>query len=181
MVELKSKSPCHGLLPLELGSVSLTEETPAHVSLISVRKGQNALLGDLLSAEHGLSFPTANQSIGTPEARMVWFAQGQAMLFGPKPATNLVTAAMIVDQSDAWAIVRLEGAKAEDVLARLVPVDVRANVFKRGHTARTLLQHMTVSITRVEDCAFQIMAFRSMAGTLVHDLNRAMASVAARG
>ncbi len=88
--------------------------------------------------------------------------------------------AALTDQSDAWAMVRLEGAAAEDVLARLVPVDLRQSVFKRGHTARTMLQHMAVSITRISGEAFLILAFRSMAGTLVHDLETAMKGVAAR-
>ena len=41
---------------------------------------------------------------------------------------------------DGWACVRLDGSAAEDVLARLVPVDLRGSVFKRGHTARAQLK-----------------------------------------
>lgn len=103
------------------------------------------------------------------------------MLVGPAPNWSLKNEATVVDQGDAWAVVKLEGAGAEDVLARLVPVHVRMARFKRGHTARTMLGHMTVSVTRVGERAFQIMVFRSMAKTLVHDLQRAMESVAARG
>jgi sarcosine oxidase subunit gamma len=36
------------------------------------------------------------------------------------------------------------------------------------------------SLTRVSDSAFQVIVFRSMAQTLVHDLKRAMISVEAR-
>jgi len=85
-----------------------------------------------------------------------------------------------VDQSDSWAVVRLQGAAAQAVLARLTPLDIRSTVFKRGHTARSSLQHMNVSITRVGLQAFEIMAFRSMAKTLVHDICCAMRSVAAQ-
>ena len=67
------------------------------------------------------------------------------------------------------------------MMARLVPVDLRPQVFKRGHTARTELQHMMASITRVGPKTLQIMVFRSFADTLVHDLKRAMEAVAARG
>ena len=125
--------------------------------------------------------PAPNRATGKTSARAVWFGPDQAMLIGPEPNWSLANEATVVDQSDAWAVVRLEGAGADDVLARLVPVDLRTGTFKRGHTVRTLLQHMTVSVTRVGDQAFQIMAFRSMAKTLVHDLQRAMESVAARG
>lgn len=40
--------------------------------------------------------------------------------------------------------------------------------------------HMSVSITRTGPAAFRILAFRSMARTAVHELSRAMESVAAQ-
>ena len=45
---------------------------------------------------------------------------------------------------------------------------------------RTLLGHMTASITRVDATTYDLMVFRSMAQTLVHDLTRAMKGIAAR-
>ena len=77
--------------------------------------------------------------------------------------------------------VQLRGARAVDVLARLVPVDLRAAQFKRGHTVRTDLMHMTASITATGANTFLILVFRSMAQTLVHDLKTAMEGVASRG
>jgi sarcosine oxidase gamma subunit len=43
------------------------------------------------------------------------------------------------------------------------------------------VQHMNGSVTRIGADSFVILVFRSMAGTLYHDLERAMESVAARG
>jgi sarcosine oxidase subunit gamma len=71
-------------------------------------------------------------------------------------------------------------AGVEDVLARLVPVDLRANVFKMNHVAKTMLGHMSVTIVRTGAEAFEIMVMRSMAQTLVHDLDVAMRGLAAR-
>jgi len=88
--------------------------------------------------------------------------------------------AQVVDHSDAWAIVRIDGTDAAAVLARLTPIDIRDGVFKNGHTARTLVAHMTASITRVGVNAYEIMVMRSMAGTLVHDLEQAAHNVASR-
>jgi sarcosine oxidase subunit gamma len=62
-----------------------------------------------------------------------------------------------------------------------VPVDLRAAQFGPGATARTELAHMAASVTRLEDGAFLVMVFRSMAQTLLHDLKSAMEAVAARG
>lgn len=180
MLELTSKSPCAGLLPLSIGGFTLREETPAAVTSIAPRKGAEAALSDALKAAHGMAFPAPGRATGKAEARAVWFGRGVAVLIGPQADATLAAHAALTDQSDAWAIVRLEGDGAEDVLARLVPVDLRQAHFKRGHTARTQLMHMSASVTRVGDAAFQIMVFRSMARTLVHDLETAMRSIAAR-
>ncbi|MDG1257047.1 MAG: sarcosine oxidase subunit gamma, partial [Paracoccaceae bacterium] len=45
---------------------------------------------------------------------------------------------------------------------------------------RSSLYHMMASITRIGNNTFQIIVFRSMAETLVHDLSVAMKSVLAR-
>ncbi|MDA7967167.1 sarcosine oxidase subunit gamma [Ruegeria sp.] len=181
MDNLIAKSPCDGLLPLTVGTVTLSEEDAGEVHSLAPFKGQDKALSEAMKTAHGMAFPAANRATGKAGARAVWFGPAQAMLMGPAPDAALADHAAIVDQSDAWAIVRLEGDAAEAVLARLVPLDLRVAQFKRGHTARSLLFHMTASITRVGENAFQIMVFRSMAESLVHDLKRAMEGVAARG
>ena len=75
----------------------------------------------------------------------------------------------------------LSGAASVDVLARLVPVDLRRTAFPQGHTCRTLVNHMTASVTRQDEDAFLILVFRSMAQTLVEELHEAMEAVALRG
>ncbi|MFA3915925.1 sarcosine oxidase subunit gamma [Ruegeria hyattellae] len=181
MVELKEITPCAGLLPVTIGPVSLTEEASARLTALSPYKGRQKLLSDVLKAAHGMGFPAPNRVTGKAGARALWFGQGQALLMGPDPDPGLGEHAAITDQSDGWAMVRLEGAGAEDVLARLVPVDLRRPQFKRGHTVRSMIFHMSGSISRVDDSGFLILVFRSMAASLVHDLKTAMEAVAARG
>ena len=181
MAELLAKSPCEGLLPLTIGALALTEETPGAMTSLALRKGGEKPLSEALKAAHGMGFPAPNRATGKADGRAIWFGRGQAMLLGPVPDPALGAHAALTDQSDAWAIARLEGEGAADVLARLVPLDLRNTQFKRGHTARTELMHMMASVTRVGDKAFVIMVFRSMAATLVHDLKTAMEAVAARG
>ncbi|MBQ4826265.1 MULTISPECIES: sarcosine oxidase subunit gamma [unclassified Leisingera] len=181
MAELIAKSPCEGLVPATIGGMSLTEEHPGAMWTVAPFKGQQEALSKALETAHGMAFPAANRATGKAGSRAVWFGRDMALLMGLAPDAKLAGHAALTDQSDAWAVVRLEGAGAEDVLARLVPVDLRNQVFKRGHTARTELKHMMASVTRTGPQAFQIMVFRSMAKTLVHDLKTAMEAVAARG
>ena len=180
MVELIAISPCEGLLPIEAGACRLSEVFPDRMTLLSPCKGKEKQLSQALKAAHGMGYAAPNRSTGKAGSRCVWFGHNSAMLIGPAPDKSLAEFAALVDQSDSWAMVRLQGGLATDVLARLTSIDLRVSQFKRGHTARTELRHMMVSITRVGGDAYQIMAFRSMAGTLVQELNGAMQSLAAQ-
>jgi len=181
VADLIALTPCDGLLPLTIGSLTLTEDLPTAMTSVAPYTGQDDALSAALEAEHGMAFPSIGRSTGKAGGRAIWFGQGVALLQGVVAAPALAEFAALTDQSDAWAVVRLDGIGAEDVLARLVPADLRSPAFKRGHTVRTEVAHMQTSITRVGAQAFQVMVFRSMARTLVHDLKVAMAAVAARG
>lgn len=181
MAELIAKSACAGLLPLEIGSVTAVDAELGALTSLMPYQGQGAALAKALKSAHGLAIPGAMRATGKAGARAIWFGKDQILLAGPEPDAGLAACAALSDQSDAWACVELSGAGAEAVLARLVPVDLRAGNFKTGHTARTMIQHMNGAVTRIGADRFLVMVFRSMAATLVHDLKAAMETVAARG
>lgn len=180
MDELIAKSACAGLLPLQIGAVSVEEADLGHLTFIAPFAGARVATSEMLQAAHGVAFPASNRTTGGDGARAIWFGYDMALLAGPACDLGLAKTAALTDQSDAWACVRISGPGAEDVLARLVPVDLRAAHFKRGHTARTLIMHMNGSVTRIGADSFLILVFRAMAQTLVHDLKQAMEAVAAR-
>ena len=181
MVDLVALSPCEGLLPLTIGDASVTEVETGHLTSIAAFRGQDKAVSDALKKAYGMATPAPNRATGKEGARAIWFGPRMMLLQGPAPDKTLAKHAALTDQTHAWVTVRIDGAAAEAVMARLTPVDVRASQFKRGHTARTELQHMMASITRTGPQAFQIMVFRGFAETLIHDLKAAMSSVAARG
>ncbi|MDT8329047.1 MAG: sarcosine oxidase subunit gamma [Roseovarius sp.] len=123
--------------------------------------------------------PGVGRTSGKRSARALWFGQRVILLIGPAPDAGLAEFTAPSDQTDGWAALHFGGAGAQDVLARMTPLDLRLIAFKRGHTARSDCAHMPASITRLGDAAFQIMVFRSMAATLVHELKTAMARVVA--
>jgi len=180
VTKLASKTASTGLLPITVGSITLSEVDEATVTSIAPFKGRIDACSQALKSAHGMAFPAPNRATGKAGNRAIWFGQRIAVLHGPAPDDNLSENAAVTDQSDAWAIVRLEGDGAADVLARLTPLDLRTNHFKTGHTARSDLMHMSASITRVGAQSFQIMVFRAFAQTLAHDLKTAMEGVAAR-
>ncbi len=181
MTDLKATSPCAGLAPTTIGRCTLSEVEQRTMTSIAPFRGAEAQVDALLKAGSGLGWPELNSSLMSDTARISWFSRGQAILIGVAADPALGAHAALTDQSDAWAVVRLEGEAAEAVLARHVPVDLRLQSFGIGATARTELAHMMASVTRVGPSAFEVMVFRSMARTLMHDLKSAMEAVAARG
>ncbi len=178
VAELIAKTPLDDMAPLTIGTLTLAEVDLG--ILTSIAPYAQVKIAELFKATHGMAWPAPNRATGKAGARAIWFGREMVLLTGPKPDPTLAEHAALTDQSDAWTAVTLSGDDAGDVLARLVPLDLSAAHFKRGHTARSQIQHMAGSITRIGSDTFLLMVFRSMAGTLLHDLERAMASVAAR-
>ena len=177
MARLIATTPCAGLLPLTIGAVTLTEGTLGTVTSIAPFRGQTAAATDILDAD-GLRFPMPGETVTAGRARILWAGHGRAWLCGVEPPLALTGIAALTDQSDASAVVRIEGSQAEAVLARLVPVDLRG--VAEGQTLRSMVGHMTATVSRVAPHAFEIMVMRSMARTLVHELSEAAIGVAAR-
>lgn len=180
MVELKAKTPCEGALPLDVGALRLSEVETGPITSVAAFKGQAAALSKAMQAAHGVEMPGPNRMNAAGEARAIWFGPQMVLLTGVVAESGLSTHAALTDQSDAWAVVRLEGAGAADVMARLTPIDLRKDTFGPGKTARTQVQHMQASVTCLGVECYQIMVFRAFAETLVHDLKCAMQAVAAR-
>ncbi|WP_234417148.1 sarcosine oxidase subunit gamma [Loktanella sp. Alg231-35] len=173
MANLIALTPCDGLLPISEGSMELREVALERCVSVAPFEGKQKAASDALKAQVSAGLPAVNRRSGA----VTWFGHGTWMLAGDVSLHGL---AAVTDQSDAWAVVSIAGAGVEDVLARLVPVDLRPSAFKTNHVAKTMLGHMSVTITRTGPAAFEIMAMRSMAATLVHELQVAMRGVALR-
>jgi sarcosine oxidase subunit gamma len=174
---LEPLSACAGLLPLTIAGITVEEIETGPITSITPFEGASRTA---LDRALGMPFPAPLCTSGDAVRRCVWASQGEAWLIGVAPDASLGALAAVVDVSDAFAVVTLRGRGGADVLARLVPVDMRISAFGVGATARTQLGHMNASITRLDDDTFMIAVFRSMAATLVHDLTRALKAVAAR-
>ena len=176
MPELIAKSALEGQ-GLTLGTVTLTEVDTGPIFSIAVFPGGAKAVAKGLKTL-GLAMPEPNAFAEKKGARIVWTGREQAFLMGVAPPA--LEGAAVTDQSDGWAALALSGAGAVDVLARLVPVDLRLAAFPVGRALRTQLNHMNVVILRTGDHVFEILVFRSMARTAWHELDATMHMVAAR-
>jgi heterotetrameric sarcosine oxidase gamma subunit len=174
--ELIAKSALDGQ-NLRLGPVTLAEGTPGPItSIASFPGGEKALAKGLKAL--GLTMPKPNILTEKDGARIVWTGQNQAFLIGVPPPE--LEGAALTDQTDGWAVLSLTGPAAVEVLARLLPLDLRTQSFEVGMALRSPLNHMNAIILRLGAEAFEIMVFRSMARTAWHELQTAMEMVAAR-
>jgi len=181
VVDLVARTPLAGLVPLSVGSVTLSEVDPGHLTSVAHFRGREAALSEALRTAHGMAAPAPGRMSGREGARALWFGRQTFLLAGPVPDAGLAEHAALSDQTDGWAMARIEGRDAAAVLARLTPLDLRGDIFRRGHTARTDLAHMAASVSRLGTEAFLVMVFRGLAGTLAHEVRTAMEGVAARG
>lgn len=178
MAELIEKSPCAGMgLPRIDGGVVLEEWLPGAITSVAPLAGAGA---DAALAPLGFGFPAPNTMAQAQGARIVWTGRGQAFVIGADAPEGLASVAALTDQSDGWAGLRLSGPAAADVLARLVPLDLSPRVFPTCAAARSLLGHMALVLMRPEPEVFDLLVFRSMARTAVHELETAMTQLAAR-
>lgn len=187
MAELKAKTPyetvtggASGPERMEVTPFVAEEVDPGPLTALAPYRGQAEALSAALQTAYGMAMPAPNRMTGTQGADALWFGRDMALLVGPVPDASLAAYAALTDQSDAWAVVDLTGPCADEVLARLVPIDLRPQVFQTGHTARTLLNHMSASVTRTGPERFRLMVFRSMVKTLFRELHHAMIGVSAR-
>ena len=177
MPELIAKSALEGR-SLSLGGVTLAEGEVGPITSIAVLPGGAKAVAKGLKTI-GFAMPEPNRFAEKKGARIVWTGRDQAFLLGV--AAPVLEGAAVTDQTDGWTALTLSGTGAVDVLARLVPMDLRLAAFPVGRAVRTQLNHMNVVILRAGDYAFEIMGFRSMARTAWHELEAAMQMLAARG
>lgn len=178
MANLIALSACDGLLPVVAGSTTLSEAPAARLISIAPFRGKARAVESALKAV-GLGWPSPGKSAATQTARIIWTGAGQAFALGIEPAP-LAGLAALTDQTDGWARMRLEGADAAAVLARLVALDLAEAGFPPGSVARCGLNHMQLILVRERADRFELFVFRSMAASAVHELATAMKAVAAR-
>lgn len=178
-LRLEAAAPLEGLLPLEIGKVAAREVSFAAITSVAPFAGRHADVSAALEARLGAGLPEVGRSTASGDVRVVWAGRGQFFVLGAALAG--IEGAALTDQGDAWACAALMGPGTRDVLARLVPVDLRDAAFPEGAAARTLLGHMPCVLMRSGAERYEVMVFRSMAHTLRHDLKEAMESVAALG
>lgn len=121
------------------------------VSIVTViaRKGKAKALTEALN--------------GLPGGTVQWAGAEQYYVLGMSFAEvkeELGRLASCSDQSHGRVIIRIEGPRARQVLAKGTPVDLHASVFPTGQCAVTQMAHVGVHISHPNEDAFELSVFR---------------------
>lgn len=178
MAELIATSAFGTMLPISTGSVTAREHRFDAITSVAPLRGKAAQCADGLQAQIGLGLPETGHVLSQGDTHVSWAGLGQFFVFGP--ALSSVDGAAVTDQTDAWAVLSLEGAGAVDVLSRLTAIDLRPSVSAAGQAARAQIGHMNALILCLAADHFKLLVFRSMAKTAAHEVADAMRHLAAR-
>ncbi|MCF3642533.1 sarcosine oxidase subunit gamma [Rhizobium sp. TRM95111] len=104
---------------------------------------------------------------------------GQWLLVGDRPleptglqaiAAALDGRADVLDQSHGRVRIALGGSAVRTVLAKGTALDLHPHAFPVGASAMTMIGHLAVHLTKVDDDRFEIVVTRSFAESLWEDL-----------
>jgi sarcosine oxidase subunit gamma len=174
-ITLTQVPPATGALPFTKGGMTLALVDPGPLASIAPFRGQVGAVSEALKTATGLALGPGY--VASSGASIQWFGRDLWLLTGV--AAPDLPGAALSDQTDAWVTLALTGPHIADVMARLVPLDLRDAAFPPGTAVRTELHGMMVALARTGPESLRIMAFRSMAGTLARTIGEAMENVAA--
>jgi methylglutamate dehydrogenase subunit D len=129
--------------------VTLSVRMPSSIVMVIARKGKAKALADGLKAMRG--------------ATVQWAGPDQYFVL-EKPydelAKKLNGIASCSDQSHGRVIIRIEGPKVRQILAKGSPVDFHDSEFAIGKSALTQMAHVGVHVTRIGKDGFELSVFR---------------------
>jgi sarcosine oxidase subunit gamma len=156
-------------------SVAEVTITPRHDLAIACVIGSEADLSALarhFADRYAVDLPSTPKAVEVNDITLLWAGPLQWLVVSRQSdlpsrlSTDLGRIAAVSDQSDARAVLRLEGASVRAALAKGCPIDLHPRAFGRGVTAITAIAGIGVQIWRDDDGdAFHLVMARSMAGS----------------
>lgn len=180
MVRLVARTPLEGEPLGRIGGIVLTEAEIGEAWSVAPFRGKAPSVDAALRKACGLGLPPPNTALVSGNMRALWSGRGRTLVIGAALPAAIRRNAAVTAQGDGLAALLVAGPSAGNVLARLVPVDLRPVPFPPGTTARTFVGHMAAQVTCLGPDLYEIMVMRSMGHTLVHEVRAAATMVAAR-
>ncbi len=166
-----------------VGPLTIAERVDVALASVAARQGRMADLAKAAKVT-GVPLPEpARHQGGSPYAAF-WVAPEMWFVEAPFASHELIadlltaafgTAASVTEQTDAWVAFDLTAPDLAPVLERLCNVDFRTAT--DGHATRTVIDHLGCYLIKHSPGSARVYGPRSSAGSLIHALEVAAASV----
>jgi heterotetrameric sarcosine oxidase gamma subunit len=167
----------HNLPPNGNGNDLRIEERLDLAIATVMSRGDDRALAAKIHGEFGLPLPSTPRRVSNGVKALVgigpgvWLAvfRGASPLMASELASSLAGFASVADQTSAYAVLRISGAFARELLSRGAFIDFDPSVFGPGSAAVTTISHIGVTIWQIDETpTFEIALFRSFADGFWH-------------
>jgi methylglutamate dehydrogenase subunit D len=153
--------------------------SPLSIAVIAPAPGAHDLCLGALAAAFGGDWAKIAQcrsSAGVAGARLFWAGPGRFVVTLPEEIdiesrlrAVCGESAAIVDQSDGRFVLRLDGPRVRETLAKGVSIDLHPKAFVSGDTALVQVSHLQTQLTAIDGAqGFEMMCPRAAAGDVWH-------------
>ena len=161
----------------EVGEPGITVSERGGLALVSImaRKGKTADLGARIKDRFGIDLPLTPRRAGDGSIHFIWCGPDRWLAetsaetprhFERSLREAASGFASVSNQSDGRSVIRVSGAKAREMLAKGVPLDLDPRVFRPGDTAMTVVAHINVHFwQRDATPSYDFAVFRSFAAS----------------
>ena len=184
---LTARTPLDGYARI-FGGVALAEADGLSLVSAAVPNGGDDAFAAALAEGFGASRPSTGGSIPgdrfgacilgmQPDQVFILFEAPDPDRAAETASAALGPAAYVTDQSDSWAMLRLEGRGVRAALERICMLDLDDAAFPEGRVARTVMEHLAVIVLRDGADSFLLMTPRSSARSFLHAVELSVANV----
>lgn len=157
---------------LQFNGLVRVEEVPEG-GMIAVRGDLSVKSMKAVLVAMGLAMPEVRKIHIVGDQAVAWMSPDEILVFVPEGqlaiALETLTAgladehALVVDVSDMRARFRLSGAKAREVLAKVMPIDFSVGTFGVGDIRRSRLAQVAAACWMPGEDVIEVICFRSVA------------------
>lgn len=164
------------------GDTRLVEITGWRLLSVGVPRGGADAIDTALELAAGVRLPAAGGVNAAAGAKLLGMAPDLGLAVAEDEGAfrtigeALGDIAYLTDQSDGWAVLRLEGPATRAALERICMLDLDPDAFPVDKVARTLMDHLSVVIFR-DGGGFVLMSAASSAGSFLHAVETSVLNV----
>jgi heterotetrameric sarcosine oxidase gamma subunit len=165
--------------------LTIAVRTGLQLATMIARRGKERALAAAIDEGYGVALPQGPRRAGGNGVSFVgsgpqqWLVAAETSIspdLESELRTRLGDFAAICDQSHSRLILRLEGPKLRDVLAKGLPLDLHPRAFRAGDAASSHCSHIAVQLWQLDEVPrFEIVVARGFARSFWHWLDESAA------